>query len=160
MEAKAVSRYARISSLKVMKVSGTVKGKPVETALAILKFLPQKAAKQLEKLIRSAVANADRTPDVDVDRLIRRPTGGATGRWKDKPQTELGDEVSRWSAAHASLHGRLHRVDLVPPTDRNRCAAVAHGVYPERPHGVGLLRSRSEVRPCKSERRANVRFFD
>jgi large subunit ribosomal protein L22 len=88
MEAKAVSRYARISSLKVMKVSGTVKGKPVETALAILKFLPQKAAKQLEKLIRSAVANADRTPDVDVDRLIVRNITADDGpmlkRWGTK----------------------------------------------------------------------------
>jgi len=88
MEAKAVSKYARISSLKVMKVSGTVKGKPVETALAILKFLPQKAAKQLEKLIRSAVANADRTPDVDVDRLIVRNITADDGpmlkRWGTK----------------------------------------------------------------------------
>jgi large subunit ribosomal protein L22 len=88
MEAKAVSRYARISSLKVMKVSGTVKGKPVETALAILKFLPQKAAKQLEKLIRSAVANADRRPDVDVDRLIVRNITADDGpmlkRWGTK----------------------------------------------------------------------------
>ena len=56
--------------MKVMKVSGAVKGKPVESALAILKFMPQKAAKKLEKLIRSAVANADQKPDVDVDRLV------------------------------------------------------------------------------------------
>jgi large subunit ribosomal protein L22 len=88
MEARAVSRYARISSLKVMKVSGAVKGKPVENALAILKFLPQKAAKQLEKLIRSAVANADRTPDVDVDRLVVRTITADDGpmlkRWGTK----------------------------------------------------------------------------
>src|SRR5512147_2374777 len=88
MEAKAVSRYARMSSLKVMKVSGAVKGKPVETALAILKFLPQKAAKQLEKLIRSAVANADRVPDVDVDRLVVRTITADDGpmlkRWGTK----------------------------------------------------------------------------
>jgi large subunit ribosomal protein L22 len=88
MEAKAVSRYARMSSLKVMKVSGAVKGKPVETALAILKFLPQKAAKQLEKLIRAAVANADRVPDVDVDRLVVRTITADDGpmlkRWGTK----------------------------------------------------------------------------
>jgi large subunit ribosomal protein L22 len=88
MEAKAVSRYARISSLKVMKVSGAVKGKPVESALAILKFMPQKAAKQLEKLIRSAVANADQKPDVDVDRLIVRTITADEGpvlkRWGTK----------------------------------------------------------------------------
>lgn len=88
MEAKAVSRYARISSLKVMKVSGAVKGKPVESALAILKFMPQKAAKQLEKLIRSAVANADQKPNVDVDRLIVRTITADEGpvlkRWGTK----------------------------------------------------------------------------
>jgi len=88
MEAKAVSRYARISSMKVMKVSGAIKGKPVESALAILKFMPQKAAKQLEKLIRSAVANADQKPDVDVDRLIVRSITADDGpmlkRWGTK----------------------------------------------------------------------------
>jgi large subunit ribosomal protein L22 len=88
MEAKAVSRYARISSMKVMKVSGAIKGKPVENALAILKFMPQKAAKQLEKLIRSAVANADQKPDIDVDRLIVRTITADDGpmlkRWGTK----------------------------------------------------------------------------
>jgi large subunit ribosomal protein L22 len=70
MEAKAVSRYVRVSSLKVQRVSSAVKGKPVEAALNILKFMPQKAAKKLEKTLRSAVANADQKPGVDVDRLI------------------------------------------------------------------------------------------
>jgi large subunit ribosomal protein L22 len=70
MEARAVLRHVRVSSLKVAKVSAAVKGKPVEAALNILKFMPQKAAKKLEKTIRSAVANADQKPGVDVDRLI------------------------------------------------------------------------------------------
>jgi large subunit ribosomal protein L22 len=70
MESKAVSRYARVSSLKVLKVSAAVKGRPVGDALNILKFMPQKAAKMLEKVIRSAVANADQKPNVDVDRLV------------------------------------------------------------------------------------------
>jgi large subunit ribosomal protein L22 len=70
MESRAVSRYVRVSSLKVLKVSAAVKGRPVEAALNILKFMPQKAAKKLEKTIRSAVANADQKPGVDVDRLI------------------------------------------------------------------------------------------
>jgi large subunit ribosomal protein L22 len=42
----------------------------VGDALNILKFMPQKAAKMLEKVIRSAVANADQKPNVDVDRLV------------------------------------------------------------------------------------------
>jgi large subunit ribosomal protein L22 len=88
MQAKAVSRYVRVSSLKVLKVSSAVKGKPVGAALSILKFMPQKAAKTLEKVLRSAVANADQKPDVDVDRLIVRnitaDDGPVLKRWGTK----------------------------------------------------------------------------
>jgi large subunit ribosomal protein L22 len=88
MQAKAVSRYVRVSSLKVLKVSSAVKGKPVGAALSILKFMPQKAAKTLEKVLRSAVANADQKPDVDVDRLVVRnitaDEGPVLKRWGTK----------------------------------------------------------------------------
>lgn len=72
MEAKAVAKYLRISPLKVRKVVSTIKGKPVEVALDILKFMPQKAAGIVEKIVRSAVANADQNPDIDVDLLVIR----------------------------------------------------------------------------------------
>jgi large subunit ribosomal protein L22 len=88
MDARAVSRYARMSSLKVTKVSAAVEGKPVEAALSILKFMPQKAAKKLEKVIRSAVANADQKPGIDVDRLVVRTITADDGpmlkRWGTK----------------------------------------------------------------------------
>ncbi len=88
MESKAVSRYARVSSLKVMKVSAAVKGRPVGDALNILKFMPQQAAKKLEKVIRSAVANADQRSKVDVDRLVVRTVTADDGpvlkRWGTK----------------------------------------------------------------------------
>jgi len=72
MEVKAVLRYVRISSQKVRKVIGAIKGEPVERGLNKLKFMPQKGAKIVEKLIRSAVANADQNPDMDVDSLVIR----------------------------------------------------------------------------------------
>jgi large subunit ribosomal protein L22 len=72
MEAKAVAKYVRISSLKVQKLVGAVKGRPVEASLDTLKFMPQKAARIVEKVIRSAVANADQNPDLDVDLLVVR----------------------------------------------------------------------------------------
>jgi len=72
MEVKAVLRYVRISPQKVRKVIGTVKGEPVERGLNILKFMPQKGAKIVEKVVRSAVANADQNPDMDVDSLVIR----------------------------------------------------------------------------------------
>ncbi|MEW6671150.1 MAG: 50S ribosomal protein L22 [Thermodesulfobacteriota bacterium] len=72
MEVKAVSKYLRVSPQKVRILIEAVKGKPVETGLNTLKFMPQKAAKILEKTVRSAVANADQNPDIDVDALIIR----------------------------------------------------------------------------------------
>ncbi len=70
MEARAVAKYVRISPLKVRKIVGAVKGKPAETGLNILKFMPQKSAELVEKVLRSAIANADQNEDMDVDLLV------------------------------------------------------------------------------------------
>lgn len=70
MEVKAVARYVRISPQKVRDMVGAIKGKPVEKALATIRFMPQKAAGIVEKVLRSAVANADQIPDLDIDDLI------------------------------------------------------------------------------------------
>ena len=86
MEVRAVSKYVRISPQKVRKVVGDIKGKPVESGLQKLKFMPQKAANILEKIIRSAVANADAKPDIDIDLLVIRnitaDQGPTLKRWK------------------------------------------------------------------------------
>ncbi|MGA8180557.1 MAG: 50S ribosomal protein L22 [Desulfobacterales bacterium] len=70
MEVRAVAKYVRISPQKVRKLIYAVKGKPVEDGINLLKFMPQKAASIVEKTIRSAVANADQRPDMDVDSLV------------------------------------------------------------------------------------------
>ena len=70
MEVRAAAKYVRISPQKVRKLIDAVKGKPVEDGLNLLKFMPQKAASIVEKTIRSAVANADQIPDIDVDSLV------------------------------------------------------------------------------------------
>ncbi len=69
MEVRAVAKYVRIAPTKVRKVAITIKGKPVEDALNLLGYMPQRSAKILAKVIRSAVANADQKPDIDVDSL-------------------------------------------------------------------------------------------
>ena len=70
MEVKAVARHVRISPQKVRLMADAVKGKPVEKALSTIQFMPQKAAGIVEKVMRSAVANASEQPDIDVDALI------------------------------------------------------------------------------------------
>jgi len=70
MEVKATAKYMRISAQKVRKIIGSVKGKPVEAGLNALKFMPQKSAGMVEKILRSAVANADQNEEMDVDSLV------------------------------------------------------------------------------------------
>lgn len=72
MEVKALARYMRISPQKIRKLIGAVKGKKVEAALNELKFMPLKSAGIVEKVIRSAVANAGQNPSMDVDSLVVR----------------------------------------------------------------------------------------
>ncbi len=70
MEVKAVARYVRISPQKVRMLTDAIKGKPVDKALSMLRFMPQKSAGIVEKVLRSAVANADQQPDIDIDSLV------------------------------------------------------------------------------------------
>jgi large subunit ribosomal protein L22 len=57
-EANAVHKFVRVPPNKARRVMDEVRGKYVDEALAILQFLPNRAAKYLSKLIRSAAANA------------------------------------------------------------------------------------------------------
>ena len=59
LEAKAVLKYARISSRKVKIVADLIRGKQVDEALAIIKFTPKASSEELEKLLKSAIANAE-----------------------------------------------------------------------------------------------------
>ena len=69
-EVKAVSKFVRISPQKIRKLVDAVKGKPAEGAIDMLKFMPQKGAAIVEKVIRSAVANAEQNHNLDIDTLV------------------------------------------------------------------------------------------
>ncbi|MBQ3970871.1 MULTISPECIES: 50S ribosomal protein L22 [unclassified Selenomonas] len=69
MESKAVAKYVRIAPRKVRVVMDLIRGKNVAEAFAILKFTPKVGAEVVEKVLRSAVANAENNFDMDVDKL-------------------------------------------------------------------------------------------
>ena len=69
-EVKATAKYIRIAPRKARIVMNLVRGKSVADALAILKFTPKVGADAVEKVLRSAVANAENNFDMDVDRLF------------------------------------------------------------------------------------------
>jgi len=64
----AVHRYARISPRKVRPLADLVRGKLADEALDILRYQPQRGARMLEKVIKSALANAEdqRAPRLNV----------------------------------------------------------------------------------------------
>jgi large subunit ribosomal protein L22 len=58
MEAKAKAKFVRMSARKVRRVADLIRGRNVEEALNILAFTPKAAALPLEKILKSATANA------------------------------------------------------------------------------------------------------
>ena len=66
---RAIARYVRISSRKVKIVIDLIRGKKVNDALAILMYTPKSAAPVVEKLLNSAIANAENNLEMNRDSL-------------------------------------------------------------------------------------------
>ncbi|QDR78814.1 50S ribosomal protein L22 [Sporomusa termitida] len=69
MEAKAIARHIRIAPRKIRIVIDLIRGKNVGEAFAILKYTPKVGAEVLEKVLKSAIANAEHNYDLNVDAL-------------------------------------------------------------------------------------------
>ena len=69
MEARAISRYVRISPRKVKIVVDLIRNKPVGVAMGILNNTPKAASEVLIKLLKSAMANAENNHNMNVDNL-------------------------------------------------------------------------------------------
>ena len=68
-EARATLKYSRISARKVKIVADLIRGKNVDEALAIIKFTPKASSEILEKLLKSAIANAENNHDMKHENL-------------------------------------------------------------------------------------------
>ena len=69
MESRASLKHARISARKVKIVIDLIRGKDVDEALAILKYTPKAASPLVEKLVKSAIANAENNHNMKADKL-------------------------------------------------------------------------------------------
>jgi len=71
MEAEATLKYIRVSPQKARLVVDLIRGKRVAEALGILSFTKKRVTRHVEKVLRSAVANAEqKSENVDVDELV------------------------------------------------------------------------------------------
>lgn len=96
MEVRATKRYLTQSPLKVRRVVDTVRGKPVGEALAILRFLPHPVARDIAKVVRSAVANAENNHDMDPESLYIAAI--------------YANEGPRLKRFRPAAHGRVHPI--------------------------------------------------
>lgn len=69
MQAIAKARYVRTSPVKARLVIDAIRGKDVKEAMAILKFTPNYAARLIEKVVKSAAANAENNYHMDGEHL-------------------------------------------------------------------------------------------
>ena len=69
LEAKATLNYARISARKVKIVADLIRGKSADEAVAIVKFTPKASSEIIEKLLKSAIANAENNHHMERTKL-------------------------------------------------------------------------------------------
>jgi large subunit ribosomal protein L22 len=93
-EAMASAKQIRVSPQKLNLVAETIRGKPVEEALAALTFSKRRVAGEVKKLLESAIANAENNHQLDVDSLIVKEAHVGKGmvlkRWRARARGRVG----------------------------------------------------------------------
>ncbi|MEA2518501.1 MAG: large subunit ribosomal protein [Chloroflexota bacterium] len=90
MRVSATAKYLRGSTRKANLVVAAIKGRPVEEATALLKFMPQHAAIDVLRVLRSATANAENNHNLSAEDLIvadaQANEGPTIKRWRPRAQ--------------------------------------------------------------------------
>jgi len=85
-EVKAIARWVRMSPRKARLVTEHIRGRSVPEARTVLAFTPRAAAREIEKVLRSAVANAEANHNLDGDQLLVKAAyvdeGPVMKRWR------------------------------------------------------------------------------
>ena len=90
MRVSATAKYQRASTRKTRLVTSAIKGKPVEEAAALLRFMPQAAAKEVANVLKSATANAENNHNLSAEDLVVLDAvadeGPTIKRWRPRAQ--------------------------------------------------------------------------
>ena len=90
MQVSATAKYLRGSTRKARLVVQAIRGRSVEEAAAVLRFMPQHAAKDVAKVLKSATANAENNLNMAADELVvldaRADEGPTIKRWRPRAQ--------------------------------------------------------------------------
>ncbi|OUW03449.1 MAG: 50S ribosomal protein L22 [Betaproteobacteria bacterium TMED156] len=91
-------RGVRLSAQKGRLIADVIRGKPVENALDILKFMPQKGAAIMQSVLESAIANAEHNDGSDIDELYIK-----------KVCVERGTKLRRFAARAKGRGDRIEK---------------------------------------------------
>jgi len=97
-EVKAVAKWVRMSPRKARLVVEHIRGRSVPEARTVLAFTPRAAAREIEKVLSSAVANAEANHDLDGDDLV------VSAAYVDE-----GPVMKRWRARARGRAARIHK---------------------------------------------------
>jgi large subunit ribosomal protein L22 len=70
MEYKAIHRYADMSPRKVRLVAALIRGRAADEAMELLRFLPNKSARLMEQVLKSALGNAEDRGARNIEELV------------------------------------------------------------------------------------------
>jgi len=121
MEARAILKFVRMSPRKARLVVDLIRGRKAEEALHILKFTRRRAAKVVEKILKSAIANATQKEIGDVDdlRVSKAYVDGGPTEKRIQP-TAMG---RAWT-----IHKRMSHITIVlSPGGSSRSSAGQAG---------------------------------
>ncbi len=135
MEVEARARWNRTSQRKVKRVTDLVQGMPVKEALSTLKLLPQAAAQDVARVVRSAAANAEHNFSLNQDDLflktLRVEAGPTLKRGRPRAQGRYFSIFKRTSHITAVVEDRPGPAPARPVPRPARVEAAAPPATPE-----------------------------
>jgi large subunit ribosomal protein L22 len=126
---RAEARWVRLSARKARLVLDHIRGRSVPEARTILAFTPRAAATEIDKVLRSAVANAEANHGLDGDELVIRAA-----------YADEGPTLKRW---RARARGRVNRI-------RKRTCHITVLLEPQAREGSERRRPKAKAREASS----------
>ena len=140
MEVKAEHRYAKISAFKVREVTREIQGLPAEAALEIVRLVPKKAARLIEKVLASAIANAENNNNLRAGNLVIKQAIAGEGPTMKRMHTRARGSGARINKRTA--HIRITLVEAEPVEEK-----------PHKPRG----QKKEKAKPASSAPKATAK---
>jgi large subunit ribosomal protein L22 len=156
-QAVAHLRFVRTGPRKLRRVANAIRGKSVREALVLLKFAEVFAAEPIEKLVRSAVANAGNNHDMNADELyITRITvdGGPGGRFTKRidPRAQGRAAFKRKRLSHVTVI--VSETRPAKPRKKSAGASVQAGRATRRAAAAGTTAKKSTRKKASARKRS------